>query len=627
MLGFAFRKGEVPAGRGLVLSEPAARVVVKRRWNDGSVKHAIIVGRTDLTANTWKTITILDGTPSGGTPLTAANIQAAAPAATVQCGSLGTVELTSLLAAPLRTWISTPEAVECHYRASVTGDLAVWFHVRLWAGGRIWIRVVVENGVLTSVPPTRTYAAQVMIGGTTVYSGNVTQYKQRWTVEGWIGGNPSVTPSHDVAYAISTKLIPNFWKRNPSAARLNGLTQTYSPLQLSPHEAVSDSGGWHDHVGPMPLWDSLYCTTGDTRAWRAMLVGSTSFNTYNLCHRSATTFRIPRVSDHPTYAIDGGTDRIENPVGRWERSHVANAGYAAYLFTGDYFFYETMGFNVASMYFVNSAGGGSGTNRVILTQNRGVAEWMRSLGLMCAIAPTEGADAADAAIVEDYQAVLNRQASFYRTQIERPNQNQLGIPWLFSTGAWGPNAAGNDDGTMAPWMTHYWVAYMGWVSDAEPVADMSNWNFVRDYMYRWPVGLLGSAGGYCYTHGLSRYGVRVTSTSGTQFGVDVRTTAGFYNSFDQVWAGTIGGASSSCAVPGTLQGGATLSQAAMYNSVSPALVAIAYAVDHGATGAADAWTRLTTATNWSSVENGQASPYNFHDTPVFGIVPRGFGGT
>jgi hypothetical protein len=50
--------------------------------------------------------------------------------------------------------------------------------------------------------------------------------------------------------------------------------------------------------------------------------------------------------------------------------------------------------------------------------------------------------------------------------------------------------------------------------------------------------------------------------------------------------------------------------------------AIAHAVDHGATGAADAFARMTGATNWSSVENS-----GFDDIPIWGIVPRGQLGT
>jgi hypothetical protein len=48
------------------------------------------------------------------------------------------------------------------------------------------------------------------------------------------------------------------------------------------------------------------------------------------------------------------------------------------------------------------------------------------------------------------------------------------------------------------------------------------------------------------------------------------------------------------------------------------LPAIAYAVDHGAAGAAASWARLTGASNWSSVLNS-----GFDNIPIWGVIPRG----
>jgi hypothetical protein len=50
--------------------------------------------------------------------------------------------------------------------------------------------------------------------------------------------------------------------------------------------------------------------------------------------------------------------------------------------------------------------------------------------------------------------------------------------------------------------------------------------------------------------------------------------------------------------------------------------AIAYAVDHGAPGAAAAFARLTGASNWNAIATS-----GFDDLPIWGIVPRGTLGT
>jgi len=53
-VGLGFKKGDVPGTP--VLSIPDQQVIVMRRWNDGSVKHAIASGHVSLSANSPKTI-------------------------------------------------------------------------------------------------------------------------------------------------------------------------------------------------------------------------------------------------------------------------------------------------------------------------------------------------------------------------------------------------------------------------------------------------------------------------------------------------------------------------------------------------------------------------------------------
>jgi hypothetical protein len=132
-IGLGFRKGDVTTPG---LDIPDHQVVVMRRWNDGSVKHAIASGHVSLTANVAKSITAFQSTPGAGTNLTAANVQTANPQASMAFGALGTVNLSSLLATPFRTFVSGKEMVEAHYRGQVGSDptLVAWFHVRLYKG-------------------------------------------------------------------------------------------------------------------------------------------------------------------------------------------------------------------------------------------------------------------------------------------------------------------------------------------------------------------------------------------------------------------------------------------------------------------------------------------------------------
>jgi hypothetical protein len=97
-IGYAFAKGAVPAGTALAVDQGTAQILVKRQWNDGSIKHAVVSGHVNIaTAGGSQAIQIAAGTPTGGTALTSTNIVTAAPSASVQCGAIGTVTLTSLL--------------------------------------------------------------------------------------------------------------------------------------------------------------------------------------------------------------------------------------------------------------------------------------------------------------------------------------------------------------------------------------------------------------------------------------------------------------------------------------------------------------------------------------------------
>src|SRR5258706_3280573 len=64
-VGYAFQKGAFPSGTTLALDQGAtSQVLVKRSWNDGSIKHAVISGHATLTANVPLDLQIAAGTPS-----------------------------------------------------------------------------------------------------------------------------------------------------------------------------------------------------------------------------------------------------------------------------------------------------------------------------------------------------------------------------------------------------------------------------------------------------------------------------------------------------------------------------------------------------------------------------------
>jgi hypothetical protein len=630
-IGYAFPKTAFAGGTALTVDQGTAQVIVKRTWNDGSIKHVVVSGHVTIAgAGGTQAIQIAAGTPSGGTALTSASIQTAAPTASIQCGSIGTVSLVALLATPFRTWISGPEMVECHYRGQVGTDptLVAWFHVRLYKSGRMWVRAFCENGYVTNSQGTninKTYAATAVIGGTTAFSNaSFTHYGHtRWDAEGWIGGDPQITPKHNVAQLISTKLVPNYWKRNPSSAVLSGLAQTYTPNSNLLWTLTMGDTGFQNQIGLLPLWDALYCTSTDPRAWRAVVAQTRALNSYGIVWREPADNLPTRPSVRPDWAMagqnQGGSATMDTGSLSWEPAHHGSGGYLAYLITGDYYFLETMQHQASTIYLIQSTSYGSGTSRQILGQSRALAWGLRSIGQFAAIGPLGGAtDTGTISVTNDYIALFGSNMDHWRSQLpdQNPGQNTLGILYCHELEA-------NDYGTglMAPWQQHFVIQSTGHLSDIEPLASMTNHNLVRDYYYNnWMAGILGTSGAanYCYNHA-SEYNIQIASGSSMSL---------VFANWGAVFQATFAAANGSCPAGTALGGGGsgdpTVASTGYYGNLMPA---IAHGVDHGGglgsgSAADQAWTRFSGASNFATVANS-----GFDDCPIWGVVPRGFGGT
>ena len=605
-VGLGFRKGDISGVP--VLDIPDSQVIVKKRWRDNSVKHAIASGHVVLAAGTPTTIHVLRGSnQEPGTPLTAADIQAAAPSATVQLGSIGTVNLSDLLSAPFRTWISGPEMVEAHYRSSVGSDpsLTVWFHVRLYKQGRIFIRIAVENGYLDVGSSDKTYTPIVTIGGVTVFNNNgssMSHYSHtRWSVQGWINGDPQVIPRHDTEYLIDTKLVPNYMKLNPDSSTLNNMYQLYRPMENGGWTVTMGDSGYQDQIGILPLWDALYITSnGDPRAYKSVLANTEALNSYPILWTDSNTGLPVLPSDRPTWTVYGENGDGDTSVGAgplsWDVAHHGSGGYLAYLITGDYYYLETMQYQASLCYLINPFGSGSGTGRMLLGQTRGVAWCQRTVGQLDAIGPEDP-------ITADYQDLLESSVNYWNGVRQQAGEDAIGYLYSYEIGGYG-------QGSVAPWQQAFWVQTYGYLSDIEPFSDTSALTDVRNFLYKSAVGILGPVGitNYCYTKA-SEYTITISDTSDND-----PTT--WYRSWGDVFSATFGTQNSSCGntLEGDSGGNPAYASTGYWGNLMPA---IAYAVDHGAAGASASWNRLTTAANWSTIQNS-----GFNNIPNWGIVPR-----
>lgn len=650
MIGHAFKRGDVPVGQYLAIDLPNFSIVPLRTWNDGSLKHCAIIGRTPLTANVARQVNITRSASASpaGTPLTAASIAAAAPTASVQCGAYGTANLANLLASPKRTHISTKEMVECHYAAKVGTDasLYVTFHVRLYADGLMWVRAIVGNGYLNGTEKVRKdYIPTVTIGGVVVYNNGgatyIHSYTQRYDVTGWIGANPGVIPRHDTGYLNRTMLVPNYWKVGPTQAAIDAWIPfgNYTPGSNLNFTVGMGQGGAQNQIGLLPKWDAMYFTSqGHPTLFKAVVAHASAINSYGICYADTNTLDPARISDFPTWSYQGPGGSGQNDFATlkqdgvtqlgWEPAHFPSAGYLAYLLTADYYFIESSAYNALAVYLIPSSATGSGTARRIQGQNRGRAWAYRSISQVAAFYP----DSAQS-VFGDYKTWITTVFGQKKAQyVDGSTATSMWIGYedfysnrLYNSGSIAPN--GTLCASNAPWEHHFNTSAVGHAYDLEPcdATGMANLLAFRNFVDAAPVWITGGTSLTEFNFGSANtYTVNIrTSRATTDVSNQVPVTDLIASDPGVIYKDTFSTSTTSVSniTTNTLNydpvSGMPTNPTGYFGNLLPALAA---AVDHGKAGAQASFNRFLNADNFVDL-NVTA---NFANEPMWGIVPRNY---
>jgi hypothetical protein len=606
-IGQVFRKGDVPSGQTLVLDTPAFQVTPISTWDDGSVKHALVAGKIDLTANTSKTVVISPGSASG-TALSEADLIAANPSADVTYGGKS-VSLAPLLgtAARVLTEHAGPQYAAFQYMASFPGDadLRAVFYVQLWAGGRYRVRLAVENGKALRSSATKSGSASVSIAGASRFSGSVSMPQGvRWDAVGFNGTDPQIVPTHNVQYLRQTKLVPNYGYTSPSSSALNGLNGNYQPMSLMAWESDMGAGGFQPPIGLLPHWDALYCTSGDSRAYNACIAMARGYGVYSVFYRDVSTKRMPKFSDYPSAVND--VDSQESMQGnstnsyRWEIAHHPNAGYLAWLLSGERYFLEAIQATAWAAWFTDS-GSGQGVNKLYSSQTRARAWRYRTIAAAAAVSPDGDP------IKQDCKANIVANLNHWQSVHVSGSTPGTGIGAIYDD-----KEGGQAGFQHSIFETLFLVACIGWSSDMEMAlssADRSTLLSVRNYFYKVPVGLAGrgpSSSEYLWRRATGPYRMTIGSSA---------SASSLYSTWLQVYNATYSDAPAGNTIVDSYADDNS-AVAFPQGNWGHVITALAYAKDHGAPGAAEGYTRITGASNW----NSNAVKYN--DWPQYGVLSR-----
>jgi hypothetical protein len=638
-LGYAFRRGDVPAGKVLVGDTGKTQVIPKNVWPDGSLKFAVISGHADVTAaaetNVGLVLVAAPVTPPS--QLSTAKLRATEIVAAVGCGAYGTVNWTGAdWDAPFQTWVQGPVMSSWIYRKPVGTDphLVAWLEVRLWASGAVEVLPWIENGYLrVAAPSNKSATFTFTLGKTQRMSAaiDLKHHQRTPLINGtalsyWLASDPGVIARHNTAYLQATELVPSYQaKVDASALAVIRLPTTYLPLQAGSFNFDGDSmasPGYQDPIGLLPQHDVLYLTSDAKIAHAGVIRNGFSAGRYGLHYRDETTNRPLRFSSYPTLNIGDNQGFRDNggsttgsytpaPTGGngpgWDVAHSPSVGYMAYLVTGRWYFMEEVQFATTANYL------GNGDNQYLRVGSKGLVQpatgawqtrscawdWRARVQALC-VTPD-----ADVALRSEFIASVEANVEYFHSKYVAQRNNPFG--WI--------KPGESYDNTLrpgAPWQQDFVTAAFGYsVSLGLPISTAATSKLAAFFQWkaRSAVMRLGPKGGFWYVNG-APYTVMITPSNAPNYdngtGPWYESEAAVYNATFAVAPAWLG------KVDGTLAGEIMPGADAMWGNLIPA---IAYAVRHNVPGAQEAYSRIQSASNWPALSMA------FNARPVWSVKP------
>ncbi len=599
-----------------------------------------------------------------------------------QTVSLGTLVSASLAGStPAQRMVCTgPVMSNWIYMQVVPGYpwLSVWFDVRLYGGNGVEIFPWVENGWLdpggaltAQVGADTDYnlSCSVTIGAGAAFpaqsldlcantriplvTGDATQCSY------WVNvANPGWLPQHDTAYLMATKLVPNY--PFGAAAVTQTFAQTYTPNSLADVTGAMASTGYETFIGILPEWCAIHLAGGaGATAYNSVIVNGLAGGSWPVHYRDNTIpppatqarYDVPTFIAYPTVSTNwSGSPTIPSSTGKVnvdsqgnvaapDTAHSPSLAYYPWLLTARWFFLEELLLwnfwnYLMSDYATRNGTTSTGASYVQFDGQIRARGWnFRTLAQCLSAVPTT--HASYPSLLDSWAANMASYRAAYvdGTIFSGKWKNNLGCFGLYSGNATNSSLYGLNPGTMtywwgAPWMQATIAMSLGYAWDLGlplTAAQQADHIAVRDFGYSQFVQRAGppnTPGAWDYRN-FSQYAVPFsypgTATPGTWFSswgqaypvyeeygglfsvlpaLQPGDTTMYYGSGPLAWDGSSWTGSS-----------ATCFQ----------MVALTYAVDHGATGAATGWKQIVTS---ASFGNATSTVNGYPTNPLWAIYPR-----
>jgi hypothetical protein len=389
--GQVFKKGDIKQGVLVGAPDASVQADVKRKYDDGSVRFAVIsVMMPELAGET--AVALGDGalaqeaTPR---PVQAADLLKTDFDAAVTLRfpdgaerSASARKFLEAAGAGARTWLAGPVATEwlldgvpADKDGKADPDLRVQFQVRAYAGCKaVRVSVVVEN-CLDTWAGNIGYDVAVALGKEhrVAYEKKDVNHRRlsRWRKEfWWPAAPPQADVVHDLAYLSSTGALPNYDRS--VAIPEKALAALAAQWARSSETDIMGSGsltkympttGGRPEIGPYPNWTVQYLLSMDPRAKAVVLGNGDLAGSWPIHVRSARTGRILTLDERPKFWLGGYREGDkERPLWQPDRkappprrtaagkedpyylspdvAHMGSFAYVPYLVTGDFCYLE-----------------------------------------------------------------------------------------------------------------------------------------------------------------------------------------------------------------------------------------------------------------------------------------------
>jgi len=529
--GHVFKKGDIRQGLLVAARGARTQVDVKRRYDDGSVRFAVVSVLLGQPADRLD-VTLSDGVAdqlARSVSVQAADLLKTDFDAVLRLrfpdGSERTASARSLLeaaGAKARTWLDGPVVTEWLLEGAPADkqgrgdeDLRVQFHVRAYAGCQaVRVTVVVEN-CLDAWAGNIGYDAEVALGrqGALAYQKKGVHHRRlsRWRKDFWWPSPPQrVDVAHDLACLSESGAIPNYDRSVAVAEKtLAGLAERWQRcgetdiMGSSLLTKYMPTTGGRAEIGPYPKWTVEYLLTMDERAKAVVLGGGDLAGSWPIHVRSSKTGRILTLEERPKFWVSGYRDGDrERPLWKPDRApappprtadskshpyhlspdvaHMGSYAYVPYLVTGDFYYLEEAYFWANYVLLAQWPVPRQDARGLLSDQIRGNAWGLRNIADAAFIAP-EG----DPEGPYFDKRIRENLAEWTKRMYGPPEYNKMGF-WGIRTvsDARIQNAANPNWMVTAPWEHDFliWSLHhlteLGWAEAARP----------RDFELRWRVG-------------------------------------------------------------------------------------------------------------------------------------------